>query len=160
MSREIFTIGHSNQLFSSLLELIQKNDINLVVDVRTSPYSKYSPHFNKKPLQAALEESSIKYVYIGNKIGGKPRDKKFYHDDKLIYHRLEKDENYQYGIKELIKLAGDNRIVLMCSEEDPNRCHRHHLISQSLIKNGFSITHIRGNGELEKVEGNYQTRLF
>lgn len=160
MTTEIFTIGHSNHLFSPFLKIIQNQDINMVVDVRTSPYSKYSPHFNKNPLKKALEESGIKYVYLGNKIGGKPKNKKFYHDDKLIYHLLEKDKKYQEGLNELIKLAGENRIVLMCSEEDPNHCHRHHLISQSLIKNGFSITHIRANGELEKVEGDYQSRLF
>ncbi len=132
----------------------------MVVDVRTSPYSKYSPHFNKKPLEKALQESNINYVYLGNKIGGKPKDKKFYHNDKLIYHLLEKDEKYQQGLKELISLAENYPVVLVCSEEDPYRCHRHHLISQSLLKHGFQIFHIRGNGELEKVEGNYQVRLI
>jgi uncharacterized protein (DUF488 family) len=160
MSKEIFTIGHSNQLFSSLLELIKKNDINLLVDVRTSPYSKYSPHFNKKPLMKALVESQVEYVYLGNKIGGKPKDKKFYHDDKLVYHLLENDDNYHEGLEELLRLTEDYRIVVMCSEEDPYRCHRHHLISQSLLKRGFHIHHIRGNGDLEKVESNYQARLF
>lgn len=160
MYNEIFTVGHSNQLFSTLLELLQKQDINMLVDVRTSPYSKYASHFNKKPLQKALEESKIQYFYLGNKIGGKPKNKKFYHDDKLVYHRLEKDEKYQEGLKELLKLAEDNRIVVMCSEEDPHRCHRHHLISQSLLKHGFHVYHIRGNGDLLKVESDYQARLF
>ena len=160
MNKEIFTIGHSNHKFSSFLELIQKQDINMVVDVRTSPYSKYSSHFNKKPFEKALEESNIKYVYLGNKIGGKPKDKKFYHNNKLVYHLLEKDEKYQEGLKELINLACEYSIVLVCSEEDPYRCHRHHLISQSLLKQGYQITHIRGNGGLEKVESNYQARLF
>lgn len=132
----------------------------MVVDVRTSPYSKYSPHFNKKPLEKALEESNITYVYMGNKIGGKPKDKKFYHDDKLIYHLLETDEKYQKGLSELLVLSEGNQIVIMCSEEDPHHCHRHHLIAQSLLKNGFKITHIRGNGDLEKVESNYQARLL
>lgn len=160
MTTEVYTIGHSNLKFTPFLKLIRKQDIKLLVDVRSSPYSKYSPHFNKNPLTKALEESNIKYVYMGNKIGGKPRDKIFYHDDKLIYHRLEKDEKYQEGLKKLIKLAEANRIVLMCSEEDPNSCHRHHLISQSLLKTSFSIIHIRGNGNLEKVGTDYQTRLL
>lgn len=157
---EIFSIGHSNHLFSSFLELLQANNIKLLVDVRTSPYSKYSPHFNKKPLEKALEEAKIDYVYLGNKIGGKPRDKKFYHEDKLVYHLLEKDEKYQEGLKELIKLIEGNHVVIMCSEENPYHCHRHHLISQSLLKKGFNITHLRGDGNLEKVGGDYQARLF
>lgn len=160
MTLKVFTIGHSNHLFSHFLELIQKNNINMVVDVRTSPYSKYSPHFNKKPFNKALTDSGIKYVFLGNKIGGKPRDVKFYHEDKLVYHRLEKDKKYQDGLKELINLTKENLMVIMCSEEDPNRCHRHHLISQSLLKHGYQVSHIRGNGELEKIEGDYQARLF
>jgi len=160
MSSKVFTIGHSNHLFSHLLELLQKQDINMVVDVRSSPYSKYSSHFNKKPLEKALEESGIEYVYLGNKIGGKPRDKKFYHEDKLIYHRLEADEKYQEGLKELVDLTADNTVVLLCSEEDPYRCHRHHLISQSLLKKDYNISHIRGDGDLEKVANDYQARLF
>ncbi|BDZ68714.1 DUF488 domain-containing protein [Methanobacterium ferruginis] len=160
MNTQIYTIGHNNHLFSHLLELLQKHSINMVVDVRSSPYSKYSSHFNKKPLEKALEEAGINYVYMGNKIGGKPKDKKFYHDDKLIYHRLESDEKYQEGLKELIFLTTDNTVVLLCSEEDPYRCHRHHLISQSLLKKGYNISHIRGDGSLEKVANDYQARLF
>jgi uncharacterized protein (DUF488 family) len=107
-----------------------------------------------------VEEAGINYVYLGNKIGGKPKDKKFYHDDKLIYHRLEADEKYQEGLKELVDLTDDNTVVLLCSEEDPYRCHRHHLISQSLLKKGYNISHIRGDGSLEKVANDYQARLF
>jgi uncharacterized protein (DUF488 family) len=160
MSTMIFTIGHSNHPFSRFMELIQKQNIQMVVDVRTRPYSKYTPYYSKKPLEEGLKEYQVEYVYLGNKIGGKPDDAKFYHDGELLYHLLEADEKYQEGLKILLELARDNRIVIMCSEEDPYHCHRHHLISQSLLKNNFQITHIRGNGDLEKVRSDYQTRLF
>jgi uncharacterized protein (DUF488 family) len=160
MKMQVFTIGHSNHLFREFLELIQKNNVNMVVDVRTSPYSKYSPHFNKKPLMKSLIESGINYVYLGNKIGGKPKDRKFYYEDKLQYHLLEKDEKYKEGLQELVDLIPHNTIVLMCSEENPYHCHRHHLISQSLLKNGYGVTHILRNGTLEKVASDYQARLF
>ena len=156
----IFTIGHSNHPFSGFMELIQKQDIQMVVDVRTRPYSKYTPYYSKKPLEEGLKEYQVAYVYLGNKIGGKPDDAKFYHDGELLYHLLEADEKYQEGLKIILELARDNRIVIMCREEDPYHCHRHHLISQSLLKNNFQITHIRGNGNLEKVRSDYQTRLF
>jgi uncharacterized protein (DUF488 family) len=157
---EAYTIGHSNQKLSSFLELIHENNIKILVDVRTSPYSKYASHFNKKPLEISLNEQNIQYVYLGNKIGGKPKDKKFYHEDKLQYHLLEKDVKYKEGLIELLKLSEDNKVVIMCSEEDPYRCHRHHLISQSLIKHNYQVCHIRASGQLEKVESNYQARLF
>lgn len=160
MSTKIFTIGHSNHPFSHFMNLIQKQDIQMVVDVRTKPYSKYTPYYSKKPLEEGLKEYKVDYVYLGNKIGGKPDDAKFYHDGQLLYHLLEADEKYQEGLKILLELARDNLIVVMCSEEDPYHCHRHHLISQSLLKNNFQITHIRGDGNLEKVRSDYQTRLF
>jgi uncharacterized protein (DUF488 family) len=160
MSTMIFTIGHSNHPFSRFIELIQKQNTQMVVDVRTRPYSKYTPYFSKKPLEEGLKEHQIKYIYLGNKIGGKPDDAKLYHEGELLYHLLEQDDKYQEGLKELLELANDYSIVIMCSEEDPSRCHRHHLISQSLLKHNFQITHIRGDGDLEKVRNDYQTRLF
>lgn len=156
----IFTIGHSNHPFSRFIELIQKQGIQMVVDVRSRPYSKYTPYYSKKPLEEGLKEYQVEYVYLGNKIGGKPDDAKFYHDGELLYHLMEADEKYQEGLKILLEIARDKRIVIMCSEEDPYHCHRHHLISQSLLQNNFQITHIRGNGSLEKVRSDYQTRLF
>ncbi|EKF86578.1 DUF488 family protein [Methanobacterium formicicum] len=160
MSTIIFTIGHSNHPFSRFIELIQKQGIQMVVDVRSRPYSKYTPYYSKKPLEEGLKEYQVEYLYLGNKIGGKPDDAKFYHDGELLYHLMEEDEKYQEGLKILLEISRDNRIVIMCSEEDPYHCHRHHLISQSLLKNNFQITHIRGNGNLEKVRSDYQTRLF
>lgn len=132
----------------------------MVVDVRTRPYSKYTPYYSRKPLEEGLKEYQVKYIYLGNKIGGKPDDAKFYHEGELLYHLLEADEKYQEGLKILLELARDNLIVIMCSEEDPYNCHRHHLISQSLLKNGFTISHIRGDGHLVKVDNDYQARLF
>jgi uncharacterized protein (DUF488 family) len=160
MNSTLYTIGHSNHLFSEFLKLLQENNVNMVVDVRSSPYSRYSSHFNKKPLKKALEKADMGYVYMGNRIGGKPGNKKFYHNDQVQYHLLEMDEKYQKGIKELVTLMHDNIIVLMCSEENPYHCHRHHLISQSLLKRGYKIIHIRGKGDLERVASDYQTRLF
>jgi len=160
MTRKVFTIGHSNHPFSRFMELIQKQGVQMVVDVRTRPYSKYTPYFSKKPLEEGLKEYHLEYVYLGKKMGGKPDDPRFYHDGELLYHLIEDDAKYQEGLIQLLELAGDNQVVVMCSEEDPFHCHRHHLISQSLLKHGFSITHIRGNGDLEKVRSDYQARLF
>ena len=160
MNPKIFTIGHSNHPFSRFMELIQKQEVQMVVDVRTRPYSKYTPYFSKKPLEEGLKEYQIKYVYLGNKIGGKPDDAKFYHEGELLYHIMEEDDKYQEGLKILLELARDNRIVILCSEEDPYHCHRHHLISQSLLKNGYNIIHLRGDGNLEKIGKDYQARLF
>lgn len=158
---KIYTIGHSNHLFSPFNEILKDKGITMVVDIRTNPYSKYSPHFNKKHLKKALEETNIKYIYLGKEIGGKPKVKKFYHQDKVLYHLLEKEESYQEGIAKLGNLAKDNVVVLMCSEENPYQCHRHLLITPTLLKKGYHISHIRKNGEIEDVKDrDVQTTLF
>jgi uncharacterized protein (DUF488 family) len=157
----IFTIGHSNHELEDFLKILDDQGIDLLVDVRTAPYSKYSPHFNKKRLKTNLEESGREYVYLGNKIGGRPADERYYHEGRVLYSLLEKDEKYLEGIVILTELVRDKKVVLMCSEEDPLRCHRHQLLTQTLLKKGYHIVHIRGNGEIQEVKDkSVQTTLF
>jgi uncharacterized protein (DUF488 family) len=148
----IFTIGHSNHELKDVLKLLLDNSINLLVDVRSSPYSKYVPHFNKDNFRSVLKLNRIDYAYLGNKIGGKPKNKKYYLDDKVNYDLYAQDPIYQGGINELIKLSKDRNLTIMCSEENPHKCHRHMLITPSLLKEGITVIHIRGDGKTEKIE--------
>ena len=138
--------------------------IQLVVDVRSSPYSKYVPHFNRENINKALKENNIRYMFLGSYIGGKPKDKKFYRDGKVDYDLIAKTKHYKDGIDKIMSLNSDADIVLMCSEEDPNSCHRHNLITQSLVKKGFEIIHIRKNGKIDKInkldKKDFQKTLF
>lgn len=157
----LFTMGHSNHLLKDLIKILDDQGINLVVDVRSSPYSKYSPHFNKAHLKTGLEESGIGYLYLGHKIGGRPANEEYYHEGRVLYSLLEKDEKYLEGIGILTELVEDKKVVLMCSEEDPFRCHRHLLITQTLLKKGYHIFHIRANGEIQEIKDkSVQTTLF
>jgi uncharacterized protein (DUF488 family) len=157
----LFTIGHSNHELEDFLKILADQGIELLMDVRSAPYSKYSPHFNKARLKTILEESGRGYIYLGNKIGGRPADERYYHEGKVLYSLLEKDEKYLEGIRILTKIIADKKVVLMCSEEDPFRCHRHLLITQTLLKKGYHIFHIRGNGEIQEIKDkSVQITLF
>lgn len=156
---KIFTIGHSNHSLDDFLKLLEANNIKTVVDVRSAPYSKYSPHFNKNTIQNGLETNGIDYFYLGNKIGGRPSNESYYKDGEVIYSLVELDGKYKEGIKELEEIIKKKWTVLMCSEEDPHRCHRHQLITSTLLKKGYQVIHIRGNGEIEEVK-DQQTTLF
>ena len=155
----IYTIGHSNHLMPDFLSLLQKNSIDTLVDIRSSPYSKHVPHFNKKPLQESVENTALTYTFLGDKIGGKPRSQEYYIDGEVNYNLLSKTLKFKEGIRQLILLSRDQQIVLMCSEEDPYHCHRHHLIAPQLLKKGIKVIHIRKDGTLEQVK-DFQRTLF
>jgi uncharacterized protein (DUF488 family) len=154
----IYTIGHSNLSMKDFLQILKSNHIDRVVDVRSSPYSKHVPHFNKKHIQKAVENAHIGYHYLGQKIGGKPRSVKYYTNGEVNYDLLSRTLKFKEGIREIVLMAREHEVVLMCSEENPYQCHRHHLIGQKMQAKGFQLIHLRKDGEKERVD--YQKKLF
>ena len=145
----IYTIGHSNVPIEQILNLLQVNDIEAVVDIRSIPRSRYSPQFNRKSLAKVLDEIGITYAYLGNSLGGRPIDPTCYQGSEVKYNEVMKRPWYQQGIEELRRIARLQRTAILCSEEDPQQCHRHRLVGQTLLRLGFRVLHIRGNGNLE-----------
>jgi uncharacterized protein (DUF488 family) len=150
----IYSVGHSNLTIEAFLTLLTTHGIETIVDVRSMPYSQYSPQFNREDLQAALDRQGINYAYAGDFLGGRPTDPSCYKigvvpDGKADYLSLvdypavARLPTYRRGLKRLLDLADESRTAIMCSEEDPNRCHRQHLIAQSLLEKGYRMLHIR-----------------
>lgn len=146
--KAIYTIGHSNHDLDTLLALLQNHGIQVVVDARSAPYSRYVPHFNKKEIENILTRKGLKYVFMGDVIGGKPSGS-YYSDPagKTDYEKLAATESFQQGLNRLIKGMNQGWVIaLMCAEEDPDRCHRHHLIAQELeMKRDVPVIHIRAD---------------
>ena len=157
----IYTIGHSNHSAERLVELLRQYGIELVVDVRSSPYSRFNPQFNKENIEGFLEESGIDYAFYGNSLGGRPNDPGCCDENEIIYARIREKDWFQDGL-DSVCWEGKNRVVaLLCSEEDPNKCHRQHLLTQELLGKGVRLGHIRGNGKLEEgAENQEQFRLL
>ena len=157
----VYTVGHSNIELENFIKLLNLHQIKFLVDIRSAPYSKYVPQFNKKNIELGLENSGIEYNYFGDKIGGKPKDKKYYINEEVKYGLIEKTEAFKDGISTIINIAAHKKIVLMCSEENPYKCHRHHLIAQNLLKRGLKVFHLRGDGTLEMARmEDVQLKLF
>jgi len=147
----IYTIGHSNHTIEKFIKLLKENNIELVVEVRSTPKSNYSPHFNKSNLVYSLQKNGIEYMDRGKFLGGRPDDKSVLNEEKkIIEDKIEMKSWYQDGIKEIISLSKNTRLSLMCSEENPLNCHRGYVISHSLLKKGMKIEHIRGSGNNDK----------
>jgi uncharacterized protein (DUF488 family) len=156
MSQEIrpgaglFSIGHSNQSIETFLQLLQQHQLQVLIDVRSSPYSRYVPHFNSASLSSAVHEVGIKYVFLGKTLGGRPDGDEFYDEEShVLYDRLAVAPFFLEGITRLQNIARRYKAAIVCSEEDPTTCHRYLLIGRVLSQQGCELTHIRGDGRLE-----------
>ena len=158
---KLFTIGHSKHEFSRFVDLLKENGISLLIDVRTSPYSRYNPQYNKENIEVLLKPHNIHYLHAGKKLGGRPPDPECYKSKKIpgegvdYLHEVEypevmKRQWFKKGVKRLLELANEQRTAVMCSEEDPKMCHRHHLIAKYIMGHypEVEVIHIRGDGRM------------
>lgn len=123
---QIKTIGHSNKPITDFLDLLEKHQIEMLVDVRTIPRSRFSPHFNEKPLGSSLAKRSIKYFNRGQNLGGRGVN-----------------VGYEEAIEELVELARQGvQVCVMCSEADYTKCHRYSTITPSLHRHDVEVFHI------------------
>jgi len=149
----VFTIGHSNHEPGVFVELLRRHGVEVLVDVRSSPYSKYASQFNHDSLKAVLNRAGIKHAYMGRELGGMPEGAEFYDGEGyVLYGRLAALGTFQEGIGRVIDGAGRVRMALMCSEEDPGGCHRRLLLARVLRERGVEVRHIRGDGSVQNEE--------
>jgi uncharacterized protein (DUF488 family) len=158
---DLYTIGHSKHPIDKFFQLLKDHQIEVLVDVRSTPYSRYNPQFNKNALQQALENQNIEYVYAGDELGGRPKDPSCYKNHaipgkaanyihEIDYNNVMKRPWFLQGIQRLLEITSLHTTAVICSEEDPARCHRHHLITRYLMGALPEVTvlHIRGDGSL------------
>ncbi len=141
----LYSIGHGNKTIDEFIAELNKFKIEYLIDIRSKPYSKFYPWFNKTALKYAIKKTrKIVYGYMGDTIGGLP-DKKYlcYTNDKVDYNKLAKMDFFQNGLQRLVKANEQGyRTCIMCSEGDPSMCHRTKLIGVELQKQGIEIQHI------------------
>lgn len=151
-TKQVFTIGHSNHSIEAFIALLQQQGITAVADVRSHPYSRFLPHFNKSELEAALQNAKIEYRFLGQELGARPNDPSCYVDGKAPYEKIAATQFFEKGIKRLLKGTENYKIALMCAERDPITCHRSILVCQHLRTFDVEIKHILTDGSLESHE--------
>jgi len=149
MSLTIYTIGHSTHAVQDFLALLRLNRITAIADVRSHPYSRFNPQFNRETLKADLKRNGISYVFLGRELGARSEDPACYDSGKVQYNRLARTPEFQDGLSRVKSGAASFRIALMCAEKDPLRCHRTILVSRYLAEQGFDVQHILDDGRLE-----------
>ena len=147
MGKAVFTIGHSNHEWDAFAALLAKHGVELLVDTRTSPVSRYAPWANAGSLKAMLGRAGVDYAFMGDSLGGKPPDGSCYRPDgRPDYREIRTRTFFRDGIDALLELVEGRAVALMCAEEDPSKCHRRLLIEPALLDRGVDVRHIRGDG--------------
>jgi uncharacterized protein (DUF488 family) len=150
MSEDIYTIGHSTHSIDRLIQLLTLHGITAVCDVRSQPYSRVNPQFNREPLRAALKSSGIAYVPLGKELGARTDDRRCYCNGRVQYDLLAKTGPFRQGLDRVKEGSRSHRIALMCAEKDPLQCHRTILVARHLEKEGSHVRHILANGRIEE----------
>jgi uncharacterized protein (DUF488 family) len=148
--RTVWTIGHSNHPLETFLDLLVQHRIGLLVDVRSSPYSRHVPHFGREALCSALKDRAIEYLFLGDLLGGRAEDWQFYDAaGHVLYDRVAQSPPFRQGIDRLLAATENSRLAMLCGEEDPSDCHRRLLVGRVLRDRGILVEHIRGNGQVQ-----------
>lgn len=148
----IYTIGHGRRSITEFIGLVLENKIDTVVDVRSIPFSRFNPQYNQKALSCSLGDKNIAYVFMGDSLGGRPKDKSCYDDaGNVDYSVIKTKEFFKTGIAEVKNnYAATTRAALLCSESDPAKCHRCKLIGEVLDRAGYTMLHIDQFGKIRR----------
>ncbi len=146
----LYSIGHSNHALETFLELLRQYRIEVLVDARSHPYSKFAPHFDAPSLKQAVIGAGMKYLFMGKELGGRPDGDDFYDaEGHVLYWRVAESHLFLDGIGRLETGITKYRVPLMCSEENPSACHRRLLVGRVLTTHGVQLEHIRGDGSIQ-----------
>lgn len=158
----VFTIGYGARTIEAFIQVLKTHAIAYLIDVRTAPYSRYKSEFGREALELELRRHGIRYVYMGEQLGGRPDDPDCYLDEgvmsdgagrKVDYEKVKGKEFYRQGLSRVVNAFDRQlRVVLMCSEGKPENCHRSELIGRSLTALGIPVAHIDENDALQTQE--------
>ncbi len=157
----IYTIGHGNRKTDDFIYLLKRYEIELLVDVRTYPYSRFHTQFRQAALESSLDAADINYLFLGEELGGRPKDPVLYTNGRVDYTAVKQTQLFKSGIEQVEDLAKKGvRLALMCSEADQNHCHRKHMLTGEFIRDGFEVLHINKSGSLESEAKDETLGLF
>jgi uncharacterized protein (DUF488 family) len=135
----IKTIGHSNHPIEKFIDLLVRGGVALLVDVRSTPYSRRFPQFGRERLQKSLAEAGIDYVWEGESLGGMAKGVKSYGEAAAR-------PDFKAALDRVIETAAETQLCLMCAEKEPMDCHRTVLVSRRLAERGAAVEHLLADG--------------
>lgn len=155
----VLTIGHSTHSLDAFAALLMQHGVTAVADVRSAPYSRFNPQFNREALERELLVPGIRYVFLGRELGARSDDRSCYENGRIQYTRLARTDSFRTGIDRVIRGAHDHRVALMCAEKEPLECHRTLLVARALTDLGIVVQHILADGRLESHDATMERLL-
>jgi uncharacterized protein (DUF488 family) len=149
MPQTVFTIGHSTHTLERLIALLRLHEITAVGDVRSRPYSRTNPQFNRESLKDRLRTVGITYVFLGKELGARSEDSSCYENGRVQYGRVALTELFRQGLDRVQEGMKKYCLALMCAEKEPLECHRTILVARHLSARGIDVQHILASGRLE-----------
>ena len=147
----LYTIGHSTHAAAHFIDLLKQHDIDAVCDVRSHPYSRYNPQYNRECISKEIKANGIAYIFLGKELGARSDNADCYANGKIEFAKLQNDPLFQQGLARLRKGMKNHTIVLMCAEKDPVICHRTILVARQLRRE-CTVKHILQDGRIETNE--------
>ncbi len=145
----IYTVGHGDASFTDVEALLVGHLVQTLLDVRSQPYSRHAPDFNRESLARLAAAAGLGYRWMGDRLGGRPTA-----PDVLDaagapdWRRLAATSPFQAGVQEAAELARGGRTVVLCAERDPTHCHRALLLAPAFEAEGLRVAHILPDGSL------------
>lgn len=150
--KKLYTIGYSNFSIDDFILTLKNNNIDALADVRSQPYSRFKPEYNKENLDLVLNSNGIQYVFLGTQCGARSEDESCYIEERADYNLIKNTEIFQKGLERIRNGLERYSIVLLCAEKDPITCHRNILVCRNLKMDKLSINHIISRDEIETNE--------
>ncbi len=149
--RPLYSIGHGTRPLELFVGLLRTFEIEYLIDVRSRPYSRFNPQYNRQALELGLKAAGVCYLFMGDTLGGRPDDPTCYTaDGKVDYAEIWNKDFFRTGMERLIKAYRNNvPVAIMCSESKSAECHRTRLIGQALAEVDVPVMHIDETGELK-----------
>lgn len=149
MRNILYTVGHSTHHLDDFIALLKKHAITALCDVRSQPYSQFTPQFNRESLKQVLKNNGIAYVFLGHELGARTENPACYLDGKVQYHQLAQEALFKQGVTRVLKGMENYSVALMCAEKDPITCHRMVLVCREMRPLLAQIDHILEDGQIE-----------
>ena len=149
----VLTVGHSNHSVERFLELLGQHGVTALCDVRSKPYSRMYPQFNRGDLEQDLVLQGIRYLFLGTELGARSEDPACYEGGRVRYDRIAGTDAFQKGLARILRgIQANFRIALLCAEKEPLDCHRSILVARYLSDLDCRVEHIHADGHLESHE--------
>lgn len=141
--KQLYTIGHSTYPAEHFAELLKCFEVDCILDVRSVPFSRHVPQYNRDELKAFLKQNGIEYHPMGKWFGARQPDMQFYSEEGYLdFEKFRESSLFIQGLESVKRGLDQFNIALMCSEKDPIDCHRAIMVGRGFELDGTDVKHI------------------